>query len=160
MIGTGILKAREPSVFMPHLAEYGALFAAAFLSATIFPFQSEAVLFAMLVAEHYAWWVLILVASVGNILGSVVNWFLGRFLAHFEDRPWFPVKRKQMAKAEGWYHRYGRWTLLLSWLPIVGDPLTIVAGVLRESFAVFLLLVTVAKLSRYVAVAAISYGWF
>ena len=84
---------------MPHLADYGALFAAAFLSATIFPFQSEAVLFAMLVAEHYTWWVLILVASVGNILGSVVNWFLGRSFAHFEDRPWFPVKRSQMARA-------------------------------------------------------------
>ena len=144
---------------MPHVAEYSALFAAAFLSATIFPFQSEAVLFAMLVAEHYPWWALILVASVGNILGSVVNWFLGRFLARFEGRRWFPVKRHQMAKAEGWYHRYGRWTLLLSWLPIIGDPLTIVAGVLREPFPVFLALVAIAKTTRYIAVAAVTLGW-
>lgn len=144
---------------MPHLAEYGALFAAAFLSATIFPFQSEAVLFVMLAAEHYPWSLLILVASVGNILGSIVNWFLGRFFAHFENRRWFPVKRKQMAKAEGWYHRYGRWTLLLSWLPIVGDPLTIVAGVMREPLRVFVPLVALAKTGRYLAVGALSLGW-
>jgi membrane protein YqaA with SNARE-associated domain len=144
---------------MPHPAEYGALFAAAFLSATIFPFQSEAVLFAMLVAEHYTWWVLILVASVGNILGSIVNWFLGRFFAHFEDRPWFPVKRSQMAKAEAWYHKYGRWTLLLSWVPIIGDPLTIVAGLLREPLRIFIPLVALAKTGRYLAVGALSLGW-
>ena len=143
---------------MPHLAEYGALFAAAFLSATIFPFQSEAVLFAMLVAEHYTWWLLILVASAGNILGSIVNWFLGRFLTRFEDRGWFPVKRKQMAKAEAWYRRYGRWTLLLSWVPIIGDPLTIIAGVLREPFPVFLALVVVAHTARYLAVTALALG--
>jgi membrane protein YqaA with SNARE-associated domain len=113
----------------------------------------------MLVAEHYPWWLLILLASVGNILGSIVNWFLGRFFAHFEDRRWFPVKRKQMAKAESWYHRYGRWTLLLSWLPIVGDPLTIVAGVMREPLRVFVPLVALAKTGRYLAVGALSLGW-
>ncbi|KLK94622.1 membrane protein [Microvirga vignae] len=144
---------------MPHLAEYSALFAAAFLSATIFPFQSEAVLFGMLVAEHYPWWLLILVASLGNILGSIVNWFLGRFFSHFEGSRWFPVKREQMAKAEKWYHRYGRWTLLLSWVPVIGDPLTIVAGVLREPLPVFILLVTLAKTGRYLAVGALSLGW-
>jgi membrane protein YqaA with SNARE-associated domain len=144
---------------MPHLAEYGALFAAALLSATIFPFQSEAVLFAMLVAEHHPWWLLILVASVANILGSIVNWFLGRFITRFEDRRWFPVKRNQMARAEAWYRRYGRWTLLLSWVPIIGDPLTIVAGLLREPLRVFIPLVAVAKTGRYLAVGALSLGW-
>lgn len=144
---------------MPHLAEYGGLFAAAFLSATIFPFQSEAVLFAMLVSEHYTWWTLILMASAANTLGSVVNWFLGRFFAHMADRRWFPVKRHQLAKAERWYHRYGRWTLLLSWLPVIGDPLTIVAGVLREPLRVFVPLVAIAKTGRYLAVAALSLGW-
>ena len=144
---------------MPHIAEYGALFAAAFLSATLFPFQSEAVLFGMLVSDRYSVWPLIAVASVGNILGSVVNWFLGRFIAHFEGRRWFPVKREQMAKAEGWYHRYGRWTLLLSWVPVIGDPLTLVAGMLREPLPVFILLVTIAKTARYLTVGAISLGW-
>jgi membrane protein YqaA with SNARE-associated domain len=144
---------------MPHLAEYGALFAAAFLSATIFPFQSEAVLFGMLVAEHYQAWLLILIASLGNILGSVANWFLGCSFSHFEGRRWFPVTRESMNKAEAWYRRYGRWTLLLSWVPVIGDPLTVVAGVLREPLRVFLPLVALAKTGRYLAVGALSLGW-
>lgn len=144
---------------MPHLLAYGGLFVAAFLSATIFPFQSEAVLFGMLVADHYAWWALIAVASVGNILGSIVNWFLGRFLARFEGRRWFPVSKAQVEKAEGWYRHYGRWTLLLSWMPIIGDPLTIVAGVMREPLRVFIPLVALAKTGRYLAVGALSLGW-
>ena len=101
-----------------------------------------------------------ILASLGNTLGSVINWVLGRFIAHFENRRWFPVSPRQVAKAEAWYHEYGRWSLLLSWLPFVGDPLTIVAGALREPFLVFLALVAVAKTARYVAVAAISLGWF
>lgn len=144
---------------MLHIAEYGGLFVTAFLSATLFPFQSEAVLFGMLVSDRYQVWPLIAVASAGNILGSVVNWFLGRFIAHFEGRRWFPVKREQMAKAEDWYHRYGRWTLLLSWMPVIGDPLTLVAGMLREPLPVFILLVALAKTARYLTVGAISLGW-
>jgi membrane protein YqaA with SNARE-associated domain len=143
---------------MPHIAEYGGLFAAAFLSATLFPFQSEAVLFGMLVSDRYPAGLLIAVASAGNVLGSIVNWFLGRFLARFEGRRWFPVKREQMAKAEGWYHRYGRWTLLLSWMPVIGDPLTLVAGVLREPLPIFILLVAVAKTARYLMVGALGFG--
>jgi membrane protein YqaA with SNARE-associated domain len=143
-----------------HVAEYAGLFLAAFASATVFPFQSEAVLFMMLLTDHYSTVMLVVVASVGNILGSCVNWGMGRLLAAFEDRPWFPVKREKIAKAEGWYHRYGRWSLLLSWAPVVGDPLTIVAGVLREPFPIFLVLVSIAKIARYVAVAAITQGWF
>jgi membrane protein YqaA with SNARE-associated domain len=145
---------------MLHLPDYLGLFGAAFLSATVLPFQSEAILFGMLLLEHYPTWLLVIVASLGNTLGSVVNWVLGRFIAHFEDARWFPVSRRQVAKAEAWYHEYGRWSLLLSWLPFVGDPLTIVAGMLREPFPVFLALVAVAKTARYVAVAAISLGWF
>ena len=145
---------------MSHFLEYAGLFWASLLAATVLPLQSEVVLFGMLLSDHYRWWLLVLVASAGNIIGSVVNYLLGRALAAFEDRPWFPLRRASIARAEAWYHAYGRWSLLLSWVPIIGDPLTIVAGVLRESFAVFLLLVTLAKLSRYIAVAAISYGWF
>jgi membrane protein YqaA with SNARE-associated domain len=144
---------------MTHVAEYLGLFGAAFLSATVFPFQSEVILFGMLMAEHYQVLLLVLVASLGNTIGSCVNWFLGRFIAHFEDRRWFPVSKDKVARAERWYHRYGRWSLLLSWVPIIGDPLTIVAGVLREPFPVFLALVSVAKTARYVAVAAITLGW-
>ena len=144
---------------MEHFAEYLGLFGAAFLSATVFPFQSEVILFGMLMAEHYQIALLVLVASVGNILGSCVNWFLGRFIAHFEDRRWFPLSKDKVVRAEGWYRHYGRWSLLLSWVPIIGDPLTIVAGVLREPFPVFLALVAIAKTARYLAVAAITLGW-
>jgi membrane protein YqaA with SNARE-associated domain len=144
---------------MGHWLEYFGLTGAAFLSATIFPFQSEAVLFGMLMAEHYQIWLLVLAASLGNIAGSCVNWYLGRFIARFEDRRWFPISKAQAARAEGWYRRYGRWSLLLSWMPVIGDPLTIVAGVLREPFPVFLALVAVAKTTRYIAVAALTLGW-
>jgi len=143
---------------MQHLTEYLALFGASLLSATVFPFQSEVILFGMLVAQHYQIWLLVFVASIGNIIGSCINWLLGRFIAHFEGR-WFPISRDRVAKAERWYHEYGRWSLLLSWMPIIGDPLTIVAGILREPFPVFLALVAVAKAARYVAVAAITLGW-
>jgi membrane protein YqaA with SNARE-associated domain len=145
---------------MSHLAQYAGLFFAALLSATILPFQSEVVLFGMLLTHHYSAVALVLVASLGNILGSCLNWLMGRFLARFEDRPWFPLRRDKIEKAEGWYHRYGRWTLLLSWVPVIGDPLTIVAGVLREPFPVFLALVSIAKIGRYLAVAGIAKEWF
>jgi membrane protein YqaA with SNARE-associated domain len=145
---------------MGQLAAYLGLFAAAFLSATVLPFQSEVVLFGLLLTEHYPWWLLVVVASIGNTLGSAVNWGLGRLLTTFENRPWFPIKRETIARAEAWYHRYGRWSLLLSWLPFIGDPLTIAAGILRESLPVFLALVALAKTARYFAVAAIAFGWF
>ena len=144
---------------MTYAMEYLGLFAVALLAATVLPAQSEVVLAGMILAERYHLWLLILVASVGNILGSVVNWFLGRFIAHFEDRRWFPVKRDQVAKAERWYQRYGYWSLLLSWAPVIGDPLTVVAGVLREPLPMFLVLVTIAKVGRYLIVAALANSW-
>jgi membrane protein YqaA with SNARE-associated domain len=142
-----------------HLAEYTGLFLASFAAATIFPFQSEVVLFGMLLTHHYSTAMLVVVASLGNILGSCANWGMGRLLAAFEDRPWFPVKRTKIARAERWYHHYGRWSLLLSWAPIVGDPLTVVAGVLREPLPIFLLLVGIAKTARYAVLAWIVLSW-
>jgi membrane protein YqaA with SNARE-associated domain len=142
-----------------HLAVYAGLFAAALAAATVLPAQSEVALVALLLAEHYPVWLLVLVAAVGNTLGSTVNWGLGRLFTRLERRPWFPVRREAIARAETWYHRYGRWSLLLSWLPVIGDPLTIVAGVLREPLPIFLLLVATAKTARYLAVVAITQGW-
>ena len=98
-------------------------------------------------------------ASLGNVLGAVVNWLLGRWIERFRDRPWFPAKGAALERAQGWYRRYGRWSLLLSWAPIIGDPLTVVAGVMREPFAVFLLLVTLAKVGRYLVLTAIALNW-
>lgn len=144
---------------MAHLTEFAGLFLVAFLAATILPAQSEVLLAGMVLTRHYPASALVLVATAGNVLGSVVNWLLGRFLAEFEERRWFPVRHEQVARAERWYHRWGKWSLLLSWAPFIGDPLTVVAGVLREPLPVFLVLVTLAKLGRYIAVAWLTDGW-
>ena len=139
-----------------HITEFASLFTVAFLAATVVPAQSEILLAGMVLAEHYPAWALVTLASAGNVLGSVVNWYLGRFIARFEGRRWFPVSRQQVAKAEGWYQRWGKWSLLFSWAPFIGDPLTVVAGLLREPLPVFLALVTLAKVGRYIAVAALA----
>lgn len=138
---------------MPLLSGYIGLFLAAFLAATIFPAQSESVLAGLLAAKSHPAWALIAVASVGNTLGSLVNWWLGRWVEHFKNRKWFPVKAQDLAKAQGWYVRYGRWSLLLSWVPFVGDPITVAAGVMREGFWPFLFIVGTTKTLRYVFIA-------
>lgn len=143
---------------MSALAVYLSLFLSAFLAATILPMQSEAVLVAALLGEYPPLAVLA-VASVGNVAGAVVNWFLGRGIERFRDRRWFPVGEAQLARAQVWYRRYGRWSLLASWLPIVGDPLTLVAGVMRERLSVFLALVTIAKVGRYAVLAGAVLWW-
>jgi membrane protein YqaA with SNARE-associated domain len=138
------------------LAAYFGLFSAAFLAATILPAQSEAVLALMILADRYPLGTLIGVASLGNVLGSVVNWMLGRGIEHYRDRQWFPVSAEKLDKAEGWYRRYGKWSLLTSWVPIIGDPITIIAGVLRVPFLIFLTLVTIAKVGRYLVLAWVT----
>ncbi|MER8929737.1 DedA family protein [Mesorhizobium sp. M0700] len=141
------------------LAIYGGLFLTAFAAATILPMQSEAALAGLLLTESYAPALLIASASAGNVLGSIVNWWLGRGIDRFRDRKWFPVKPSALTRATRWYQRYGRWSLLLSWLPLVGDPLTVVAGALREPFWSFLAIVTIAKVGRYLALAAMTLSW-
>ncbi len=135
------------------------LFAVAFAAATVFPAQSEAALVALLVLGGQSPVLLVVVATIGNVLGSVTNWLLGRWIEHFRHRPWFPVSERSLARATGWYRRWGRWSLLLSWAPIGGDALTVAAGILREPFWSFLLLVTVAKAARYIVLAAITLGF-
>ena len=134
----------------------GGLFLSAFVAATLFPAQSELVLAGMLATNIAPVWTLIVVATVGNTLGSVTNWLLGRFFMHYRERKWFPVKEKSLVRAERWYRKYGRWTLLLSWTPIIGDPLTLVAGLLREPILPFIVLVAIAKFGRYIAVAMLT----
>ncbi len=145
----------NPRTPMSLVTVYAGLFAAAFLAATIFPAQSEAVLAGLIMTGDYPVVALVTVASVGNVLGSVVNWGLGRGIERFKNRRWFPAKPNALDRAQGWYRRYGKWSLLLSWVPFIGDPLTVVAGIMREPLAVFLALVTVAKAGRYIALAAL-----
>lgn len=141
---------------MADLAAYLSLFSSAFAAATILPMQSEALLVGLVVAQAQPVWALVAVASVGNVLGSVVNWILGRQVERFRGKSWFPASDAALERAKRWYGRWGRWSLLLSWAPIVGDPVTLVAGVLREPLWSFLALVIVAKVARYVALAAIT----
>lgn len=134
----------------------GALFISALLAATLLPAQSEAVLVALLLQAEHAVWVLLLVATSGNVLGSWLNWLLGRSLEHYRERRWFPASPARLQQAQAWYARYGRWSLLLSWLPVIGDPLTLVAGVMRERLWIFLAVVSLAKGGRYLVLAALT----
>ncbi|MFN3547560.1 MAG: YqaA family protein [Mesorhizobium sp.] len=145
---------------MADLAVYAGLFAVAFVAATILPAQSEAALVGLIVANAQPLALLVIAASIGNTLGAVVNWALGRGVERFSDRRWFPVGPVQLDRATGWYHRWGRWSLLLSWAPIFGDALTVAAGVLREPFWSFLVLVAIAKTGRYLALTAATLGFF
>lgn len=139
---------------------YASLFGIAFLAATILPAQSELGLAGLIASGDYDIAILITVASSGNTLGAFVNWTLGRGIDRLRDRKWFPVSPARLEKTTEWYRKYGRWSLLLSWAPIIGDPLTLAAGVLREPLWSFLVLVSIAKTARYVAVAAITAGFF
>jgi membrane protein YqaA with SNARE-associated domain len=139
---------------------YGGLFMAALLAATIVPMQSEALLVGLLLSGNYPGKGLLLAASLGNILGAVLNWVLGRFLEQFRHRPWFPVSELRLTQAQAWYQRYGKWSLLLSWMPVIGDPLTVVAGVMREPLHLFLLIAGTAKVLRYLVLMAATLKWF
>ena len=123
------------------------------MAATILPAQSEAVLAYQLAMAPHALIGLVAIASAGNLLGAIVNWVMGRFLTHYRNRAWFPIKTDNLAKAELHYRRYGRFSLLLSWVPFIGDPITVVAGILREPLWSFVLLVGIAKASRYIVIA-------
>jgi len=138
---------------------YIGLFLTAFGAATLLPLQSEALLVALLLSERQAAWLLMGVATLGNVLGSLVNWWLGTRLEQFKDRRWFPVSPSHLDKARRHYQRYGYWSLLLSWLPIIGDPLTLVAGVMGEPWRRFLLIVILAKGLRYGVLVLATLGW-
>ncbi len=144
---------------MTALAAYGLLLLSAFLSATLLPGSSEAVLVGFLATYQGFPALLIVFATVGNVAGAVVNWGLGRFFEHYKDRSWFPIKAAALAGAQGWFARWGLWSLLLSWVPVLGDPLTLVAGVLRVPFGRFLVLVTIGKVLRYGLVVLAWQQW-
>lgn len=140
------------------LAAHAGLFLSAFGAATLLPLQSEAVLVGLLLGGQYSVWTLLLAASLGNVLGSLVNWVLGRGVERWRDRRWFPVSAQTLEKAQARYRRFGSWSLLLSWAPVIGDPLTLIAGVMREPLWRFLLLVTLAKVGRYAILAWLTLG--
>jgi membrane protein YqaA with SNARE-associated domain len=136
------------------------LFLTAFISATLVPMSSEAVLAALIAAQGWNVVLLVLVATAGNTLGSVVNWCLGVFCLHWRDSRWFPIGEEQLDRASAWFRRFGVWTLLLAWLPVIGDPLTFIAGVAGVRFPLFLTLVLIGKAARYALVGVISHDFF
>ncbi|MEE5045219.1 YqaA family protein [Pseudomonas alliivorans] len=140
---------------MFEFSSYFGLFMAALGAATLLPMQSETVLAGMLLSQAYPAAVLLLVATAGNVLGSVLNWLLGRSIIRLRHKRWFPASEAQLEKAQRFYLTYGYWSLLLSWVPLIGDPLTVIAGVLREPLWRFVLIVTLAKGARYLMVAAL-----
>src|SRR5690606_24954057 len=141
---------------MWEISGYLGLFLAALVAATVLPLQSEVVLVGLQLAGQHSLMLLLLFATVGNVLGSVINWLLGRYIERWRERRWFPVPPDKLAKAQGVYQRYGYWSLLLSWAPFIGDPLTLIAGVLREPLWRFLLIVTIAKAGRYALLMAVT----
>jgi len=144
---------------MTTLLALSGLFLIALGAASLLPMASEPVLVGMLLAADIEPWLLVAVASLGNTLGSVINYVLGVVVERFRDRPWFPASGEALDRAQSWYHRWGRWSLLLSWAPVIGDPLTVVAGIMREPLWSFVLLVAIAKTGRYVVLALMTLGF-
>jgi len=144
---------------MTVLAACWLLFGSAFLSATLLPGSSEAVLLGLLASGTEQPVLLVSSASLGNIAGAVVNWGMGRYFMLFKDRSWFPKKDATNARAQAWFARYGIWSLLLSWVPIIGDPLTLVAGIMRVSIGQFLIFVAVGKVLRYALIVLAWHYW-
>jgi len=131
------------------LAVYAGLFLNAFVAATLLPAASEATFGALLLAGEGSALLLFLAATAGNTAGSCINWWLGREARRFQGRRWFPFKTDQFDRASGRFQRYGVWSLLFAWLPIIGDPLTFIAGTLKIRFCLFLPLVLAGKAARY-----------
>ena len=133
------------------------LFFTSFIAATLLPAQSELVLASLSYRGYYDKITLLMVATFGNVLGSWINWLMGAYLIKFKDRRWFPVKEKSIKKYSKIYEKWGVWSLLFAWLPIVGDPLTVIAGIFKTNIWLFILLVTIGKLSRYSVILYIFY---
>lgn len=138
---------------------YAILFVSAFGAATILPFYSEIAFIGMLEQGFAPFWVW-LVATAGNSLGAVVNWILGRFLTRYESRRWFPFKADSLHRSQAWFQKYGVWSLLLAWMPIGGDALTFIAGVMRVRFEIFFILTAIGKGARYALLLFIYSGFF
>ena len=131
---------------------YLSLFAISFLAATILPFSSELTLAGLIATSDYDNLLLLIAASFGNVLGSVVNWALGSYSRNLTTKKWFPFKETQIERSSKWFRKFGKWSLLFAWVPVLGYPLTLVAGILRLKFIDFIILVAIGKVSRYLIV--------
>jgi membrane protein YqaA with SNARE-associated domain len=137
------------------IVAFVSLFFVSFLASTLIPMPSEAVLAGLLLSGFDPVWLLV-VASCGNTLGATFNWLLGRFGMEWLGKRWPAFETKQIDRASSQFRRLGAISLLFSWVPIIGDPLTFAAGVLGMRFVPFVLLVGIGKVLRYVAVLVIT----
>jgi len=128
------------------------LFFSSLISSTLFPGGSEALLLYRLNegANPYA---MVTIATIGNVLGSTITYGMGRLGNEAVHKRWLRMNEARVAQAERWFTKYGQPSLLFAWLPIIGDPLCLVAGLLRSPIWVFLILVTLGKFGRYVFLA-------
>jgi membrane protein YqaA with SNARE-associated domain len=133
------------------LSAHVTLFVVALLAATILPGSSEATLLTLVAVDPGSTATLFIVATIGNTLGAIMNWCLGRWLFRYAEAPWFPANPRRLAQVSQVFWKYGTWTHLFSWVPFVGDPLTAAAGLLRVRFPIFLMLVGLGKGARYLA---------
>jgi membrane protein YqaA with SNARE-associated domain len=128
---------------------YLSLFILSFLAATLLPMSSELTLAGLLSTNTYNSFALLGTASLGNVLGSVFNWLLGFYFLKYINKKWFPFKQNQITSTSKWFQKFGIWSLLFAWVPMIGDPLTLMAGILKVKFFLFLILVSIGKISRY-----------
>ena len=140
------------------MKEYLLMFAVSFVSATLLPAQSEAVLVALVAEGQHPVWALVSAATAGNTLGAAVNLLIGIFAHRLMHTRWFPASRERLLKAQRWYHAWGRWSLLLSWLPVMGDALTLAAGIMKEPFLSFFTITLIAKLLRYLVLVGVYFA--
>ncbi|GAB2788427.1 YqaA family protein [Halomonas shantousis] len=130
---------------------YLGLFVSSFVAASLLPFYSEVALVGLAHAGYDAF-ALLAVATAGNTLGAALNWVMGRYLEQYKERRWFPFKPHKLGRAQHWFNRFGVWSLLLAWLPVGGDALTFIAGLMRVSFPLFFVLTAIGKGARYAVI--------
>ena len=135
-----------------------ALFLACFLAATILPFSSEALLLAMALGP-WATWSLLATASIGNTLGGVVNYAIGRWVPEEKLMRRFKVDPAKAARWNALVQRHGAWCALLCWLPVIGDPIAIALGIFRARFWPVVLLMLVGKAARYAVLIGAVRMW-
>ena len=131
---------------------YFSLFIFCLSLGTFFPFASETFLATQLLSEKYNVFLLIFFASLGNILGSVISWLFGYFVNFFIKKPWFPINNYLLQKGTAIFKKYGKWSLLLSWVPFIGDPIAFAAGILKYNILFFLIFVSIGKVARYLLI--------
>ncbi|HIP07787.1 MAG TPA: DedA family protein [Mariprofundaceae bacterium] len=129
-----------------------ALFFSALVSSTLFPGGSEALLIYRLKDEASSVYLLVFIATLGNVLGSIITYYMGKYGFQFSHR-WFQTSSAKQQQAEHYFKKLGTPALLFAWLPIIGDPLCLVAGALRYNIYAFIALISIGKLTRYTLLA-------